>query len=55
MNIVGGGSGICKLFFIIGDDCVRLTGWATVDLMSDIIFNLIFLKSTAPACNLVML
>ena len=42
-------------FRIIGDDCVSKTGWATVGLMSDNIFDLLFLKSTEPACHSVML
>ena len=35
-------------FGIIGE-------WATVGLLSDNIFDLLFLKYTAPTCNLVML
>ena len=35
-------------FRIIGE-------WATVGLLSDSIFDLLFLKSTAPACHLVIL
>ena len=42
-------------FSIIDDDCVIKTGWATVCLMSDNIFDLLFLKSTAPTCHSVML
>ena len=34
-------------FGIIGE-------WATLGLLSDNIFDLLFLKSTAPTCNLVI-
>ena len=37
-----------RAFGIIGE-------WATVGLLSDHIFDLLFLKSTAPACCSVML
>ena len=42
-------------FGIIGHDSVRLTRWATVGLLNDNIFDLLFLKSTSPACHSVML
>ena len=32
-----------------------IVGWATVALLSDNISDLLFLKSTAPVCHLVML
>ena len=35
-------------FGIIGE-------WATLGLLSDNIFDLLFIKSTAPACHVVML
>ena len=37
-----------RAFGIIGE-------WATVGLLSDNIFDLLFLKPTAPACNYLML
>ena len=37
-----------RAFGIIGE-------WATVGLLSDIMFDLLFLKSTEPACHFMML
>ena len=40
---------------VLGRSFVIIGEWATVGFLSDNIFDLLFLKSTAPAFHLVML
>ena len=41
---------------VVSGGAFGITGeWATVGLLRDNIFELLFLKSTAPTCHLVML